>query len=69
MTDLDARITALHLEPGDILALRCNRNITVEHADELQRQLKNIIGESHPILILPPMIELMVVRYPLDETA
>jgi hypothetical protein len=67
VSELDARIDVLRLEPGDILALRANRRITMEQADHMRKLVLDEVGDGYPILIFPPDIELMVVRYPLTD--
>jgi hypothetical protein len=67
MSELDARITALHLDPGDVLVIRSNVRMTSQQAGRITNQVLDILGDNHPVLIFPPELELMVVRYPLEE--
>jgi hypothetical protein len=63
----DLRIDVLNLQPGDIVAIRSLRRITMDNAAQIQEMAKEVFGDR-PILVLPPDFEIMVVRYPLDES-
>jgi len=65
--EIGARIDALHLEPGDIVAIHCRRQITKDQAMMLTDQVKEVVGDR-PVMILPRDFELMIVRYPLQDT-
>lgn len=58
--ELEVRI--LRLEPGDVLAVRTLRRITREQADAIVAGVRASLGPDFPVLVLPPELELLVVR-------
>jgi hypothetical protein len=56
---LDAQI--LRLEPGDRIAIKSQRHLTVEQAEMLKRQLE-AVWPGFPVVVLPPELDLVIVR-------
>ena len=50
-------VAILHIEPGDAIAIRSLRRLTTEQAERIREQVRSMLPE-HPILILPPELEI-----------
>ena len=56
-----AEVQALHLEDGDVIAVRVNRRLTVEQAAAIQEQVRTL-APGHAVAVLPPEIEVRVLE-------
>jgi len=51
----------VHLQPGDTIALMCNRKITKEQAELLVAYAESE-WPGHHVVVMPPEIDIAVVR-------
>lgn len=54
-------VSVLRIEPGDVLAVRMLRRVSVEGAENIRALVRETFP-GHEVLILPPEVELVVVR-------